>query len=548
MIIFLTITASLSPLLTFAHLFQLKEWRWDRLREHLRETGWLQLTGTVRPVALLVLILLFQIPSLRPAFAILNFSISQFLNFQFVALGVFTLLNLIQILIKRQPYPVWTKKAVTLISTSLFLTAIVSYWLLVIGYWFPIVFIPLLQFLVLTISLALLSPLDHFLKQHILARARILRSRFPDITVIGITGSAGKTTTKELLTHILGSAAIATPEHVNTEIGVARWLIKNLTPNTYNLKPVFVVEMGAYRAGEIRTLCSIAKPTIGIITTIGTQHIGLFGSQRAIAETKGELFAALPKNGHAFTIENEHLTYLQTLCKCPMTVINPLPPRGRSTPLPYPLPRGEGIENTKEDANGIAFSFLEQDWHMPLNGAHNATNAALAIAVARSIGISDETIAERLRTFQPSAHTFSIREERGITLLDDTHNASPESFRAAIAWAKNQPHPNKVLLSPGIIEQGGNIQTIHRELGSLAKDVFADAFILNKKFAQYFEQGFGKPVTYHLKAESYNLKAGALLACVGRVPQNTIQQLLSRPLPVSPPPAGEGGKGDQILQ
>ena len=517
LLIGLTIVASLSPLLTFAHLFQLKEWRLDRLREHLRETGWLQLTGTVRPVALSILILLFQIPSLRN---------SQFLNFQFVALGALTLLNVAQILLKKQPYPVWTQKAITLVMGSLILTAIASYWLSVIGYWFPIVFIPLLQFLVLTIALILLSPLDYFLKQHIHARACTLRAQFPDLTVIGITGSAGKTTTKELLAHILGPEhALATPEHVNSELGVAQWLITNLQPTTYNLQPVLIVEMGAYRAGEIATLCTITQPTIGIITSIGTQHIGLFGSQKAIAEAKGELFEALPPHGQAFTGEGPFTQYLQTLCRCPMTVVSPFPLHISLSPVPLPAGRQALPAAAGEGGNGISFHFLEREWHVPLHGTHNATNAALAIAVARYIGTHDEAIAERLRTFRPSAHTFSIREERGIQILDDTHNASPESFRAAIVWAKNQQHPHKVLLSPGIIEQGSNIQTIHRELGSLAKDVFADAFILNKKLAQYFEQGFVEPVR-SLPPTPYPLPPHTLLVCVGRVPQNTIQKFL----------------------
>lgn len=126
----LTLAASLSPLFTFAHLFQLKEWRWDRLREHLRETGWWRLLGITRPLILVILLLLFQIPIFHSAT-----SSGPSGNFQLISLFAFTLLNLIQILTKRQPYPVWTQKAVTLVGTSLFLTAFVSYWLLVIGYW-----------------------------------------------------------------------------------------------------------------------------------------------------------------------------------------------------------------------------------------------------------------------------------------------------------------------------------------------------------------------------------------------------------------------------
>ncbi|MBI4129278.1 hypothetical protein HY464_01135, partial [Candidatus Peregrinibacteria bacterium] len=293
----LTLAASLSPLLTFAHLWQLKEWRWDRLREHLRTEGYIrQLFGITRPAILGLGLVATQLSAF-------SFQLSAS-----IILIAFTLLNTAQILLKKQPYPVWTRKAVTLVGTSLLLTGIAAQFSIFHsassswprGNFQFSIFLPLLQPLILALALTLLFPIDHLLKQRILRHAKTLRIRFPNLTVIGITGSAGKTTTKELLAHILGPEAIATPEHVNMELGVARWLLKNLQPTTYNLQPVLIVEMGAYREGEIATLCSVAQPTMGIITSIGTQHIGLFGSQKAIAEAKGELFAALPKNGNAF--------------------------------------------------------------------------------------------------------------------------------------------------------------------------------------------------------------------------------------------------------
>src|SRR3989338_3691497 len=203
-LVIFTLTASLSPLLTFAHLWQLKEWRWDRLREHFRHTGWFrQLFGITRPSIVLFFLISNFIPS----------PISHISSL--TGLVVLSVVNSIQIILHRQPCPVWTKKAITLTITSLLLTSLTAYLPL------PLIFPPLLQPFFLVLSWTLFKPLDHILKQRILQRAKNLRSQFPHLTVIGITGSAGKTTTKELLAHILDDKQLlVTPEHVNTEIGM----------------------------------------------------------------------------------------------------------------------------------------------------------------------------------------------------------------------------------------------------------------------------------------------------------------------------------------
>lgn len=496
----LTLAASLSPLLTFAKLFQLKEWRLDRLREHFHIEGYVrQLFGITRP-------------------AILGFfACISFLGFPpswpLVFLATITVLNAVQILLKKQPCPTWTQKAITLTTTTLIMTGLTSYVLLT-TYSLSIVLLPLLQPLFLLTSWALWKPVDSLLKRRILRQAAALRAQFPNLTIIGITGSAGKTTTKGLLAHLLNPHAVATPEHVNTELGVAQWLLRTLHTTHYTLPTTLIVEMGAYREGEIRTLCSVAKPTIGIITSIGTQHIGLFGSQKAIAAAKGELFAALPPNGHAFlNSENPFAQELRKQCACSVTTVS----IGIAADV-----LATHIEDLPE---GLCFRIGTVPFAVPLHGEHQIGNVLLAIATATRLGMTLEETAKKLKTFPPLAHTFSLQETHGIHMLDDTHNASPESLRAAIEWARSQPHTPKILVSPGIIEQGSCSARTHVRCGTIAKDVFDEAFVLNKKFAQYFEQGFGKPVKQRVTSNEH-LPAGSLLVCVGRVPQATIQKFL----------------------
>ncbi|OGJ54936.1 hypothetical protein A3D11_02830 [Candidatus Peribacteria bacterium RIFCSPHIGHO2_02_FULL_49_16] len=463
----LVLTASLSPLLTFAALWQMKEWRWDRLREHVRETGWGQLVGKVRPALLLLLVL--------------HIFVSNDGSIILLILFAFTGLNILQIFLKKQRYPVWTKKAIMLMGTSVIITAIIGY---IVVERLLVIFVPIFQPLILTLALTLFLPLDRFLKNRILQKAKTLRSRFPKLVVIGITGSVGKTTTKELLAHLLqDKKPLVTPEHVNTELGVANWIIEKLCDVQQLSEQVVIIEMGAYCKGEIATLCSMTQPTIGIITMIGSQHLGLFGSQKHIVDAKGELFDALPHSGRAFiNAESPFLDVLRKKCQCPCNVIE------KKTILKNPR-----------------------------------FNADIAIVVAKFLGVNEQQVNEKLATFSLPKHTFSIRKQSNITILDDTHNSSPESFRVAIEWARIQPQKEKILLASGIIELGKESDRIHEELGTLATSVFSKALIVNSSAAKAFAKGFQKP----LSPIPCHLSSHSLLCCIGRIPPSLIKKFLS---------------------
>jgi len=490
-LVIFTLTASLSPLLTFAHLWQLKEWRWDRLREHFRHTGWFrQLFGITRPSIVLFFLISNFIPS----------PISHISSL--TGLVVLSVVNSIQIILHRQPCPVWTKKAITLTITSLLLTSLTAYLPL------PLIFLPLLQPFFLVLSWTLFKPLDHILKQRILQRAKNLRSQFPHLTVIGITGSAGKTTTKELLAHILDDKhLLVTPEHVNTEMGVAQWFIRNAEPACRQAGvELLIVEMGAYKKGEIRTLCDIVQPSIGIITSIGTQHMALFGSQKNLLDAKAELIESLPKNGHAFI--NGDSPFSDTLTArspCPCTTIC--------------------ASQIEEKPDGLHFILDTTSFDVPLHGLHNITNILLAVSTAEYLGLSRERIAQRLRTFSPLSQTFTVREEHGVALLDNTHNLSPESFRESIRWAQSQQGSPKVLLTSGIIELGHLQDAVHEDLGAACADVFGRVIFLDQRSAKHFAKGFGKDIEI-LSSQTLSIPKGSLLVCNGRMTSQTIQKLL----------------------
>ncbi|HLD71334.1 MAG TPA: UDP-N-acetylmuramoyl-tripeptide--D-alanyl-D-alanine ligase [Candidatus Peribacteraceae bacterium] len=502
----LTLLASVSPLLTLARLWQLKEWRWDRLREHLRSFGILrQLFGITRPVLIAAGIALGHVGSMRLH------------PWTLVTLGALALLTVIQIVLRRQPRPVWTQKALTLTGTAALLTLIAG--LLLIQGEATHVLLPLmvlLQPLFLALAWILWKPVDVVLKNRILGAALKLRAAYPNLTVVGITGSVGKTTTKELLAHILKRKnPFVTPEHVNSEMGVAQWVQRTLPEMGKEEERLVIVEMGAYRKGEITFLCSLAKPQIGILTSIGTQHLALFGGAEALVEAKAELIEALPTNGHAFLNgDNEACRTVAKKAKCPVTLVG----TGGHLDL-------EAFE-IEETPGGIRFQIAQQPFTVPIHGTHNVTNVLLAVAAAEHLGIPMQESADSLRSFVPIKNTFEVREEQGVTILDDTHNASPASFAAAIEWARSHPAAKKILLTSGIIELGEEEEKVHTKLGADSAPVFQEAIFTGKHSAAAFERGYGRKVKILGKGENI-IPPGSLLVCIGFVPQSIIQRILS---------------------
>lgn len=284
---------------------------------------------------------------------------------------------------------------------------------------------------------AAFSPISDLVKWIVVLLAKLkLLFWHRRLLVIGITGSYGKTSTKEILAHVLAAKFMVakTPETNNTLIGVAKAVLK-LKPAT----EIFVVEMGAYKIGEIAAICRLVKPKIGILTGINQQHLGLFGSQEKIIQAKSELLRALPKNG--------------------LAVVN-----------------GES-QLARRAARGInAGVKYYQAGSYPTNllGAHQQLNIAAAMIVAKYLGVDKFNLTDIPRFKTALTRVTGLN---GAVIINDSYNSNPDGFLAAIALAKTIPARKKVLISPGIIELGRASKEVHARLRLAAAAVFDQVHI-----------------------------------------------------------------------
>ncbi|MDR1693168.1 MAG: UDP-N-acetylmuramoyl-tripeptide--D-alanyl-D-alanine ligase, partial [Oscillospiraceae bacterium] len=269
----------------------------------------------------------------------------------------------------------------------------------------------------------------------------------PGLTVIGVTGSYGKTSVKTYIASLLSLRynVLATPESYNTPMGVVRTIREKLEAS-HN---VFVCEMGARHPGDIREICDIVRPKHGVLTAIGPQHLETFRTQAAVSKTKFELIDALPPDGWPFlSWGNSEIRRL-----------------GESVPnaVRYAVSEDESLdvraENLSADSNGLRFDIVtkageRESFTSSLLGAHNAENITAAIAVALRFGIPLGDLPAAVRRLKPANHRLELLPKgNGLTVIDDAYNANPAGTAAALQ-ALAMFDGVKVIVTPGLVELG----------------------------------------------------------------------------------------------
>ena len=275
------------------------------------------------------------------------------------------------------------------------------------------------------------------------------RETLTKLVVVGVTGSYGKTTTKEYLAHILSAHAptAKTPSHVNVDTGVAKTLLQTVKPH----HKYFVVEMGAYRRGEIADICRIVKPSLGIITAISNQHLELFGSQDQLTATKLELFEAIATDQGR--IANSESPLLVVACE-----------KIGYNPLWYGREDHSALQpaDIKRSATGTSFTLEGTMFQAPIVSTGAFLSLLAAIAAARQLGMTMPEIAETTKQLPSIEKSMQLRHgANGSVLIDSSYNASTEAVLAAIEDLSIFAKKKRAIVFKNIIELGEDTNRDH---------------------------------------------------------------------------------------
>lgn len=365
-----------------------------------------------------------------------------------------------------------TKRFVRMTAVSLLLTAVIAATIGYFGYVLTADTLPICLVVSLTLSglcgltpvlivsgYFVMYPYDKAVYKISVGKCKKVLEKRNDIIKIGITGSYGKTSVKNILEKMLSAKykVIATPLSYNTPLGICK-SVKKLTPST----EIFIAEMGARRVGDIKELCEIVRPDIGIITGICGQHLETFKTLENVKRAKNELIEALPVDGAAFfDVDGECAAELFE--KCPIVKFSAGTICGDAH-----------AKTIREEKNGtyaeIVLGGREYSFITRLRGRHNISNICLAAEVALKLGVPPERIVAEAVRLEPVPHRLEVKETGGITVIDDSYNANIEGVKAA-AEVLGSFDGKKFVVTPGMVECGKDTGSLNEKVGEILSSV-----------------------------------------------------------------------------
>jgi len=479
---FLWFIRTTKHILFWIYLWQLKEYHIGRFIDHFRTAKGKQLILNKLNLIKIILLLTF------PAVPLLLFFVTSVLYiFEFFK-------ALIDFLMRQLKRPVLTKKTTFLILIGILVEILVLLTLFlnvnnIVNFVFWLLLFDVLTPLIASGIFLIFQPLAVLVRSQIIKKAKQKRIEFKDLLVIGITGSYGKTSTKEFLSSILSEKfrVLKTKEHQNSEVGISQCILDDLKPE----HEIFVVEMGAYNRGGIKLLCDIVKPEIGILTGINEQHMATFGSLENIIKTKYELIESLPEDGIAFfNGKNKYCLELYN--------------KTRIKKFLY----GEEVK---------------------IAGLENLEGAKL---LAKELGMSEEEILRACQKIENKFGGIQIKKGiNGLNIIDATYSANPDSVISHLEYLRTLPG-RKVIVMPCLIELGKATIEVHKRIGQKIAEVCDLAIITTKERFKEFKEGAGEkavfienPKEIFEKIKEFS-KEGDVVLLESRVPSQLIKQLL----------------------
>lgn len=336
----------------------------------------------------------------------------------------------------------------------------------------------ILPFLVLLVNL-INRPVELGINRHYINDAARILKDMPNLTVIGVTGSYGKTSVKYFLSKLLAVQynVLYTPGNYNTTLGVVRTIREQM--KSYH--EIFVCEMGAREVGDIKEICDLVHPGYGLITSIGPQHLQSFHSIENIIKTKFELADAVPACGKVFlNYDNEYIRAQKT----DKQVVSYGTLTDNVTYRAYDISVSiEGSFFKMKDKAGKEYEF-----HTRLVGNHNVQNISGAIAVANTLGIPMEKLIYPVLQLESVPHRLQLLNQGNRTVLDDSYNSNKSGFKAALDTLA-MFEELRILMTPGMVELGERQYDENKEAGIYAHDKCDYAVLVGREQTKPIQDG-----------------------------------------------------------
>lgn len=368
-----------------------------------------------------------------------------------------------------------------------------------------LLFILLFSPLFIILAQILLLPLEAYQKNKIISLAKTKLNRLDNLKVIAITGSFGKTSTKDILYTLLWKKykVVKTIRSYNNPLSLAQTILDFIKPNT----EIFIAEVGAYKRGEIKKIGKWLKPDISVITAVAPQHLEKFGSLENIAKAKFELVESLDKNGLA--VLNKESDLLVELSKTSQSKII------------YFNGEENFVSNIKVSDTETTFKLNIRgesvEIAIPLIGQHHAKNFLIAAIVATQLGLSLKEIKERSKLLLPTPHRLEIKRQGNITIIDNSYNTNPQSTHSSIKLLADLPGQQKIMVTPGLVELGRESEKENIQFAKNFAAVATEVIIVGDFAKKFLTEGlkkanFAKDKIYFSKSTEEALNLATQLA------------------------------------
>ena len=338
-------------------------------------------------------------------------------------------------------------------------------------------------------------------------------------TIIGITGSYGKTATKQLLAHVLGQqfSVFVTPKSFNTRYSVAKSVV-----DLYDKQEITILEYGAYTTGEIATLARVLQPAVAVITGLSPQHLGLFGNLENIINAKSELIAALPKDGKVFYNQsNPKVIKIVKLgeqkWQSKFSQSNQLKIIG----CEYQQ-SAVGFRYSLDENGRLVITYQKAVRKTNLVGLQYAETCETVAVIALNFGMSTENILAAIASFVPSEQFMRIRRsKRGGLIIDDGGSSNPAGFSVALNLLGHVKARKKMLITSGIVDLGTESEVIHLRLAKEARKSVKQVFYVGESGKSVFASIFADDCVIQpdlIRKKLHDLADGEALLIEGRMP------------------------------